>query len=236
MLCYGLVSGFLPPYLQHAILSGSYNNMQTSCVMTVSSWLSLITICMLGAISPGPSLAAVIKNTIQGSRTHGLVTSISHAAGIGIYAFLVTAGIGIVITETPWLYQFITYAGSVYLAWMGYKAITSSSSLIKEDQQLQQQPSLKQAAIDGFLISFLNPSIAVFLLALFSQFVTPESMVITRILMASVATLCDGIWYGMVASIAGRGKVLPTLRKKATLINRFCGILLILVALRILHT
>lgn len=201
--------------------------------MTTSSWLSLLAICALGAISPGPSLAAVMKSTVQGSRFHGLVTSISHALGIGIYAFLVAAGIGVVITETPWLYKFITYAGSAYLAWMGYKAITSSS-LVKEQHQPQHQLSLKQAAIDGFLISFLNPKIAVFFLALFSQFVTLESTVITKLLMASIATLCDGIWYCMIASVAGHGKVLPALRRRATLINRVCGSLLILVALRIL--
>ncbi|WP_419833293.1 LysE family translocator [Endozoicomonas atrinae] len=109
--------------------------------MTASSWLSLLAICVLGAISPGPSLAAVMKSTVQGSRAHGLVTSISHALGIGIYAFLVAAGIGVVITETPWLYKFITYAGAAYLAWMGYKAITSSSSLVKESHQLQQSYS-----------------------------------------------------------------------------------------------
>lgn len=201
--------------------------------MTASSWLSILAICVLGAISPGPSLAAVMKSTVQGSRTHGLVTSISHALGIGIYAFLVAAGIGLVITETPWLFKFITYAGSAYLVWMGYKAITASSPLINDQRQLQQL-SLKQAAMDGFLVSFLNPKIAIFFLALFSQFVTPDSTIMTQILMASIATLCDGVWYCMIASVAGHDKVLPALRKRATLINRLCGILLILVALRIL--
>ncbi|WP_257285581.1 LysE family translocator [Endozoicomonas sp. SESOKO1] len=201
--------------------------------MTASSWLSILAICVLGAISPGPSLAAVMKSTVHGSRTHGLVTSISHALGIGIYAFLVAAGIGLVITETPWLFKFITYAGSAYLAWMGYKAITASSPLINDQRQLQQL-SLKQAAMDGFLVSFLNPKIAIFFLALFSQFVTPDSTIMTQILMASIATLCDGVWYCMIASVAGHEKVLPALRKRATLINRLCGILLILVALRIL--
>ena len=202
--------------------------------MSASSWLSILAICVLGAISPGPSLAAVMKSTVQGSRTHGLVTSVCHALGIGIYAFLVATGIGVVITETPWLFKCITYAGSAYLAWMGYRAITSSSSLINDQHQLQQQLSLKQAAIDGFLVSFLNPKIAVFFLALFSQFVTPDSTVMTQILMASTVTLCDGVWYCLIASVAGHGKVLPVLRKRATLINRLCGILLILVAIRIL--
>ena len=80
----------------------------------------------------------------------------------------------------------------------------------------------------------MNPKLAVFFLALFSQFVTPETSLTTQILMALMATLCDGIWYCVVASVAGHDNVLPLLRKKAVLINRLCGGLLILVALRIL--
>ncbi|WP_067519272.1 LysE family translocator [Endozoicomonas ascidiicola] len=201
--------------------------------MSASSWLSLLAICALGAMSPGPSLAAVMKSTVQGSRAHGLVTAVSHALGVGIYAFLVTAGIGIIITETPWLFHFITLGGAAYLAWMGFKAITSSSSLVNETHRTNAL-SIKQAAMDGFMVSFLNPKIIVFFLALFSQFVTPQSTLTTQLLMALLATLCDGIWYCIVASIAGHGRVLPTLKKRAALINRLCGALLILVALRIL--
>ncbi len=202
--------------------------------MTLTSWLSLLAICALGAISPGPSLAAVLKSTLQGSRSHGVVTAISHALGIGIYAFLVAAGIAIVITETPWLFHLITYAGAIYLAWMGIKSIRSSSALAGENQQAGSLLSYKQAAIDGFLISFLNPKIAVFFLALFSQFVTAETTLGVQSGMALIATLCDGIWYCMIAGVAGHSKVLPMLRKNATLINRLCGALLIIVALRIL--
>lgn len=96
--------------------------------MPATSWLSLLAICILGAISPGPSLAAVMKSTIQGSRFHGIVSAIAHAFGIGLYAFLVAAGIAVVITETPWLFQVMTYAGAGYLAWLGYKSITSNAS------------------------------------------------------------------------------------------------------------
>ena len=203
--------------------------------MSASSWLSLIAICVLGAISPGPSLVAVMKSTLQGSRNHGLITAITHAAGIGIYAFLVAAGIAVVITETPWLFKLMTWGGAAYLAWLGYKAITSTRSIVGEISVGQSQSlTMTQAALDGFLISFLNPKIAVFFLALFSQFVTTETTLVTQLLMALIATLCDGLWYCLIAGIAGHSKVLPALRRKATLINRLCGVLLILIALRIL--
>ena len=203
--------------------------------MSASSWLSLLAVCILGAISPGPSLAAVIKSTLQGSRNHGLITAITHAAGIGIYAFLVATGMAVVITQTPWLFKLMTWLGAAYLAWLGYKAIRSSGTFIGDvSKEHSSSLSRRQAALDGFLISFLNPKIAVFFLALFSQFVTPETTLTTQLLMALMATLCDGIWYCLIAGVAGHASILPAIRKRATLISRLCGGLLILVALRIL--
>ncbi|WP_257292513.1 LysE family translocator [Endozoicomonas sp. ONNA1] len=203
--------------------------------MSASSWLSLLAVCVLGAISPGPSLAAVMKSTLQGSRHHGLVTALAHAAGIGIYAFLVAAGIAVVITRTPWLFKLMTWLGAAYLIWLGYKAISASGTLIGDASGQQASSlSLRQAALDGFLISFLNPKIAVFFLALFSQFVNAETTLTTQLLMALMATLCDGLWYCLIAGVAGHASILPTLRKRAKLISGLCGGLLILVALRIL--
>lgn len=147
---------------------------------------------------------------------------------------MVAAGIAVVITETPWFYNLITYAGAAYLAWLGYRAITSESSIITENGVAENTLPLKQAAIDGFLISFLNPKIAVFFLALFSQFVTKESTISTQIFMALIATLCDGIWYVIIACIAGHEKVLPALRRHSLAVNRLCGGFLIIVALRII--
>ena len=201
--------------------------------MTASTWLSLLAICVLGAMSPGPTLAVVMKNTVQGSKSHGIATAVAHAAGVGIYAFSVAAGIGVVIVQSPVLFKGVTWGGAAYLMWLGIKSICSQVSLLN-GTNFSSSLTIKQAAIDGFLITFLNPKIAVFFLALFSQFVTPQTTLTTQALMALMATLCDGIWYCTVASVAGHDKVLPFLRKKAALINRLCGGLLILVALRIL--
>ena len=201
--------------------------------METSAWLSLLTICVLGAISPGPSLVAVMKYTVQGSKLHGMVAAVSHAVGIGLYAFLVAAGLAVVITESPQALKIMTIAGAAYLAWLGYKSMVSKGSMTPDTSRTKNSLPLYLAARDGFLIAFLNPKIAVFFLALFSQFVTPESTRITHLLMALIATLCDGTWYCLIATIAGHSSVLPTLRRNAVLVNRLCGLFLILVALRI---
>ena len=41
--------------------------------MTLTTWLAVVTICVLGAMSPGPSLALVLKQTMTGGRRNGVV-------------------------------------------------------------------------------------------------------------------------------------------------------------------
>lgn len=43
--------------------------------MTLTVWLSLFTVCLLGAMSPGPSLAIVAKHSLAGGRINGLATA-----------------------------------------------------------------------------------------------------------------------------------------------------------------
>ncbi|MDA1380918.1 hypothetical protein PCI56_16355 [Plesiomonas shigelloides subsp. oncorhynchi] len=54
--------------------------------MTLTEWFSLACILMLGAVSPGPSLALVIRNTSRSGPVTGLLTAIGHGAGVALYA------------------------------------------------------------------------------------------------------------------------------------------------------
>ncbi|MCS5545564.1 MAG: LysE family translocator, partial [SAR324 cluster bacterium] len=37
--------------------------------MNLTQWSQLALICIMGAMSPGPSLAVVLRNTVSGGRT-----------------------------------------------------------------------------------------------------------------------------------------------------------------------
>ena len=56
--------------------------------MNPEAWVALATVFMLGAMSPGPSLAVVLRNTMIGGRRQGVMTGIGLGIGFGIYAFL----------------------------------------------------------------------------------------------------------------------------------------------------
>ncbi len=56
--------------------------------MDFTSLIGMSLVCVMGAMSPGPSLAVVLRNTISGGRTQGVMTGIGHGIGFGIYAFI----------------------------------------------------------------------------------------------------------------------------------------------------
>lgn len=99
--------------------------------MTITIWFSLLAICLLGAMSPGPSLAMIAKHSLAGGRMNGLIAAWAHAAGIGIYAFATIIGLAVVLEQSPMLFKGISLAGAAYLAYLGVNALRSKGVLRK---------------------------------------------------------------------------------------------------------
>ena len=73
--------------------------------MTLITFAQVITVCLLGAMSPGPSMAVVINNAIIKGRYHGILTSIGHGIGITIYATLAVLGLGLIIKTNIYIFN-----------------------------------------------------------------------------------------------------------------------------------
>jgi len=201
--------------------------------MEFTAWLSLATICILGAMTPGPSLAMVLKHTISGGRINGIIASVAHGAGVALYALITVLGMAVIIKETPWLFNIIKYTGVIFLLWLAFKALTSKSAI----SQLKTQTvkvSLKQSAIEGFSIAFLNPKLALFFLALFSQFITADASVDQKVLMVATVGGIDTLWYCLIAMILSNSSVLVKLRDKTHIIDKITGVALIGIAMRVM--
>ena len=184
-------------------------------------------------MSPGPSLATVIRNTVIGSRYHGIATGVSHALGIGFYAFLSVTGLMILIREAPLVFQGLTWLGAAYLIWLGCHGLTAKKSLINQNDNQISTLQISSAARDGLAISLLNPKITAFFLALFSQFVDQATNLLNSSIMVATPMLIDGLWYSLIAIFVSQKFLLTKLRKHGVWFDRGSGVLLILIALRI---
>jgi threonine/homoserine/homoserine lactone efflux protein len=199
--------------------------------MNIVTWLTVVSIVMLGAMSPGPSLAVVLRHTLNGGRRNGCTAAIAHGAGVGLYAFACISGLAFLITTSPGLFRAFQWAGAAYLAWLGIRGL-----LAKAPRQSEQSPTPARAgaARDGFLIVFLNPKIAVFFIALFSQVIGPETGLLARFGYAATAWIIDTAWYVIVAWLFSSPRWLDKLKRHAIWFERLFGIILLALAARLL--
>lgn len=200
--------------------------------MTFTIWLSLFTVCLLGAMSPGPSLAMVAKHSLAGGRANGLATAWAHALGIGIYAFITLIGLAVVLHQSPLLFKTISYAGALYLVYLGWNALRSKGGVAAKLES-GETTTLWQSAKEGFLISLLSPKIALFFIALFSQFVAVGNDFGSKAVIVATPLVVDGLWYTLLTFLLSSPLLLDRVRTKAQLIDRLSGVVLILLAARV---
>ena len=194
--------------------------------MEIKSLIILSFVCAMGAISPGPSLAVVIRNTISGGRAQGVMTGIGHGIGLGIYAFIAVMGLTSVLFRNENTFLILQWAGALFLIWMAFNMIINKAP----ESSRTYDGSGQKGFIEGFLIAFLNPKILVFFMAIFSQFVNNEISNIDRIIVAILAGIIDTFWYVMVALILAGTSFIDKIRINAKKIDRSIGVILILIA------
>lgn len=199
--------------------------------MTLAIWLTVVSICLLGAMSPGPSLAVVLQQTLSGGRKNGLIAAVTHGLGIGFYALLCISGIAVMITTSPMLFTALQWLGAIYLLWLGIKGLRAKKPATTA---MSDAPSSGSAARDGFLVVFLNPKVAVFFIAMFSQVIGSETTVLEKLAYAATALFIDMGWYMIVAWSFSNPRWLGRLRKNSVWFERIFGVILIAFAARLL--
>ena len=191
--------------------------------MDINSILILAIVCVSGAISPGPSLAVVIRNTIIGGRVQGIMTGLGHGIGLTIYSFIAVMGLSSILLGNQTLFVSVQIAGSFWLIWIGCNMILSSP----KESSKKNVDSQKRGFVEGFMISFLNPKILVFFTAVFSQFIHNELNNIDRTIIVLVAGVIDTFWYVFVAILLAGSNFIDKIKKYSVWIDRFAGVLLI---------
>ena len=194
--------------------------------MDINSLLGISFVCAMGAISPGPSLAVVLRNTISGGRTQGVMTGIGHGIGLGIYAFIAVMGLSSLLLANKQIFNLIQWAGALFLIWLAFNMITYRPSDISNEYE----GNWRRGFLEGFMIAFLNPKILVFMAAVFSQFINPDINSAGRFIMAIMAGVIDTIWYVLVATVLAGTPIINKLRVNTGLVDRSIGIVMLMLA------
>ncbi len=207
--------------------------------MDILSWFQVVLVCSMGAASPGPSLAVVLRNTMTGGKRQGVLTGLGHGLGIFLYAGLVVAGLAATVIAFPALRAFLAYGGIALLVWLGLTFLgvrLPPRGNKGRDEPADAGASLSVAGSDrggfaaGFLIAFLNPKIAAFFLAIFTPFIRAEADIVEKAILAITAGVIDAGWYVLVALVLCGTGLIDLLRRHAVTVERTIGVVLLLIA------
>ena len=199
--------------------------------MTLITFGQVFIVCLLGAMSPGPSMAVVIHNAIFKGRYNGILTSIGHGLGIAIYATFAVLGLGLIIETNIIIFNILKSLSIIYLIFIGMKSILNKEKLNLEKKDIKEKTI---SFLQGFSISILNPKILVWFIAIYSQFMSVNNELIFNIYLVSIAGIVDAFWYIFLTLAVTSASVLTFFQTKILLIKKMQGFLFVAIGLLLL--
>ena len=163
------------------------------------------------AVTPGPDMILVAARSAAQGRMAGLVTQFGVSAGSAFHAIILALGLSQLFLAIPYAYDLVRYLGAAYLLYLAWQAFTARDSFSSQSSSNKRQ-SLVVIFRQGVFSNLLNPKVALFYLALFPQFLDPEtgSVALQIMVLASIFLVIDFAVHGVVIWLAGGMRSLST--------------------------
>jgi threonine/homoserine/homoserine lactone efflux protein len=183
----------------------------------------LLVACLI-VITPGPDMAMVTKNALDGGRRAALLTSLGTVTGLLVWMAASAAGIVAVLRTSAVVFTVVKLCGAAYLLILGAQALLAArrspaATLTADgpaaDGRAAAGPAAGRAASlrrrlrgrrpprlltgppwrQGLLCNLLNPKIAVLFTSLIPQFVAPgQSAPLQAAILAGIFVAITLVW------------------------------------------
>jgi RhtB (resistance to homoserine/threonine) family protein len=189
---------------------------------------------LLALISPGPDFILACRNSIQYSSNIGIWTAVGFGMGVAIHISYTLFGLTWVIAQSNFLLDLIKYLGAIYLIYLGISSIFSKRTSIQTTTEHTPHPNINRfvAIRMGFLTNLLNPKATLFFLSLFTIIIGPEVKLSVMILLSFILVSSTILWFSWVAIFLDQQKIRNLIEAYQLEFNRFFGLLLIVIGIR----
>ena len=199
--------------------------------MTVILFTQIVFVCLLGAMSPGPSMVVVVNNAIFKNKFNGILTAFGHGFGIGIYALFAVLGISLIIETNLMVFNTIKILSIIFLLYLGIQSFFKETAL-NFDQNKMEGGGI--SFLEGLSIAMLNPKIFIWFIAIYSQFISIKNDIFLNISLILIASLVDALWYVFLVNLVTYRSVLNLIKNKIKQIQRSIGVLFIIISIILL--
>lgn len=181
---------------------------------------------------PGPDFIAVVRSSMTGGATAGLLTTLGVSFGLALYAMLSLIGLSAILVEYQWLAWTVRVLGGCYLAWLGLRLLLTRA----EPLDVSSEPVRRHhnAFVFGFLVTLTNPKAIVLFASVFATAVTSTTPAWLMALMVALVFASALVWYSAVSLFMSSGPVMRRLENARHWIERAAGVCFIAIGGRIL--
>ncbi len=142
-------------------------------MLPLSDLLFFALAALIVVLTPGPNMIYLISRSICQGRAAGVISLFGVLAGFLVHMLAAAVGLTALFLAIPLAYEVLKWAGALYLLFLAWQAVRPGARSPFEARSLPADRPRKLFLM-GFLTNLLNPKIAVFYLAIFPQFVSPE--------------------------------------------------------------
>jgi len=173
--------------------------------MTFALWSTLFIACVVISLTPGAGAVNTMGNALTAGFRRSIWGILGQQAALVVHIAIVAAGVGVLVTTTPAVFEFIRYAGAAYLVYLGVRQMLTKPRAVADDEASTDLREPRWSMFRrGFLVNILNPKAIVFFLAFLPQFIRldepllPQYLVVT----ATVLVVDIAVMWGVFAVAA----------------------------------
>ncbi|MCJ7725070.1 MAG: LysE family translocator [Acidimicrobiia bacterium] len=153
-------------------------------------------------VVPGPAVLYIVTRSVAQGRRAGLVSVAGIHTGSLVHIGAAVAGLTTLLATSAAAFRAVKWAGAAYLIYLGIRTLST-----REDEQAGPAPSpvpMRKVFAQGFVVTLLNPKLAVFFVAFVPQFVDPGAGTVSQILVLGGIFLVMGVVMdGLYALVSG---------------------------------
>jgi len=199
-----------------------------------TAWAMVAGINILAILSPGPDFAITLRNTLARGIRAGVLTAVGIACGLSVHVAYTLAGLSVVIAQSAVLFTIFKALGAAYLIWIGAQALRAQPRG-ETDPSADTAPVMRGRAafLSGFLTNVLNPKVALYFLALFTQVIDPDTSLTEKSLYGATMMMETALVFSTIALLVGQPPMRRAYQRAAHWIDRVLGVVFIGLGLRL---
>lgn len=197
--------------------------------MQFSLWLALAGAGAMISLTPGAGAINTMSNALVSGFRRSLWGVLGQQLALVVHVVIVAAGVGIIVSNSPFLFHLIRYVGAAYLVYLGVRKLLAQAETDDGDGAPAAVESGFSMFRRGLWVNLLNPKAIVFFLAFMPQFIRPEQPMLPQyvILTATVVAIDIIVMWFIFAAGAKQLKHLTTSERGQLILNRIFGLLFI---------